>query len=74
VREFELTKDDHWRRFRIQWANFINANTSKKGNRVKPKDLIRLPEDDLQDAPLVTPDIEAMKKRFGKKIKRKNGK
>jgi hypothetical protein len=75
VREFELVIDDNWRRFRIQWADFINANTSSKGKKVKPQDLIKLPEDDLINASEVkTPDMEAMKRRFGTKIKSKNGK
>jgi hypothetical protein len=75
VRELQITSDDHWRRYRIQWADFINANTSKKSNKVKPQDLIKLPEDAKQNKATVTPDIESVKKKLGSKIKkRKDGK
>ena len=64
----------HWARFRIQWADFRNANRSKKDRVLNPKDLIKLPFDDLVKKEQHTPDIEAVKKKFGPNVKKKNGK
>jgi hypothetical protein len=59
-----------WARFRIQWADFRNANRSKKGKVVKPTDLIQLSFDDR--VPMYHEiDIEAIKRRFGSKIKKR---
>jgi hypothetical protein len=64
----------HWQRFRIQWADFRNANRNKGSSPVKPSDLIRLPIDDKVKENIKTPDIEAVKKKFGPNVKKKNGK
>ena len=70
----KIQSDDAWARFRIQWADFRNANTSKRGKRVQPSDLIRLPIDDEMKRLKInktTPDLEAVKKKFGPKLKKK---
>lgn len=69
----ELLKEvqrEEWRRFRLQWADFRNANRGKKGRTFKPQDLIRLPEDDRVPE-YHEIDIEAIKRRFGSKIKKR---
>jgi hypothetical protein len=53
-----------WARFRIQWADFRNANRGKKQKPVKPQDLIRLTMDDRVPE-YHEIDIEAVKRRFG---------
>lgn len=63
---------EEWRRFRIQWADFRNVNRGKKGKVVRPADLIRLPEDDRMPA-YHEIDIDAIKKKFGSKLKKKSG-
>lgn len=54
----------------MQWADFRNANRGKKGKIVRPQDLIKLPEDD-RVAEYHEIDIEAIKRKFGSKIKKK---
>lgn len=73
----EQRKEDQeleWLRFRIQWADFRNANRTKKGKIVKPQDLIKL-SFDVKERPAEYHEIdfEAVKRRLGSKI-RKNGK
>lgn len=63
---------DQWRRFRIQWADFRNANRGKNSPAVFGHQLYRLPEDDRKPE-YHEIDIEAMKRRFGSKIRKKNG-
>lgn len=65
--------EDNWRRFRIQWADFRNANRRKGDRAVFGYNLIRLPEDDRKPE-YHEIDMEAMKRRFGSKLKPKNGK
>jgi hypothetical protein len=61
-----------WDRFRISWADFRNANRGKKGKIVRPYDLIRFPEDDRVPE-YHEIDIDAIKRRFGSKLKKKRG-
>jgi hypothetical protein len=74
VRQEEILalNNDHWRRFRIQWADFRNANRGKNTPAVFGHQLYHLPEDDRKPE-YHEIDIEAMKRRFGSKIK-KHGK
>lgn len=73
--ELKAIDDSHWARYRIQWADFRNANRGKKDKAVKPQDLIKLSFDDLVNDNIKTPDIDAIKKQFGSKVKKKkNGK
>lgn len=64
---------NEWRRFRIQWADFRNAHRTKKGKVVRPSDLIKLPDDDRKPE-YHEIDMDAIKRRFGSKIKNKRGK
>lgn len=69
----DLRKEDQeleWARFRIQWADFRNANRSKKSKTVKPSDLIKLSFDDRVPE-YHEIDIEAIKRRFGSKLKKR---
>jgi hypothetical protein len=63
-----------WARFRLQWADFRNANRSKKGRTVKPSDLIRIPFIDDHVPEYHEIDMDQIKRRFGSKIKKKGGK
>lgn len=65
-------EEGHWARYRIQWADFRNANRGKSGRIVNGKDLIRLSVDEMLPE-YHKIDIDAIKKRLGSKIK-KNGK
>lgn len=71
--EIIAINQDHWRRFRIQWANTLNINRRKGAPAVFPHQLYRLPEDDRKPE-YHEIDIEAMKRRFGSKLKKKDGK
>ena len=74
--QMELRREDEelaWARFRIQWADFRNANRTKKTKPVKPSDLIKLSFDDRVPE-YHEIDMEAIKKRFGSKLKKKRGK
>lgn len=69
----ELRKEHEyaeWARFRIQWADFRNANRGKKGKVVRPTDLIKLPFDDRVPE-YHEIDMEAIKRRFGSKLKKR---
>jgi hypothetical protein len=67
----EKREEAHWARFRIQWANFINANFKKK---VKPQDLIKLSFDKEKEEKKVKPmTTKEMKQMFGAKFKKLNG-
>jgi hypothetical protein len=68
----ERMEESHWVRMRIQWVQFHNANYKQK---VKPGDLLKLPGDEKPAKNQVTPDIEAVKKKFGAKAtkRKKNG-
>lgn len=68
--EIIAINQDNWRRFRIQWADFRNANRGKGSPAVFGHQLYRLPEDDRKPE-YHEIDIEAMKRRFGSKIKPK---
>lgn len=60
-----------WARFRIQWADFRNANQKKK---VKPQDLIELPFDKEKNQKKVVPmTSKEMKQLFGTQFKKLNG-
>lgn len=59
-----------WRRFRIQWSDFRNANRGKNKRPVNPSDLIKLPEDE-RPAKYHEIDMDAVKRRFGSKIKKR---
>lgn len=63
-----------WARFRIQWADFRNANRGKKGKIVKPEDLIKLSFDTDRKAEYHEIDFDAIKKLLGSKVKKKDGK
>lgn len=65
-------EEANWARFRIQWADFRNVNRKKNSKAVRPQDLIRLSVDDRK-AEYKEIDIEAIKRRFGSKIKKKSG-
>lgn len=62
-----------WARFRIQWADFRNANRGKRSKQVRPADLIKLPFDDRVPEYREI-DMDAIKRKFGSKIKKKRGK
>jgi hypothetical protein len=70
--ENKFFQEMEWLRFRIQWADFRNANRGKNGKVALGTDLIRLSFDDRQ-AEHHEIDMDAMKKRFGSKL-RKRGK
>lgn len=62
--------EQDWNRTRVMWATLININTGKKGKKVKPQDLIKLSIDD--NVPVYHKiDLEAIKRRFGSKIKKR---
>ena len=70
--DMQMRREDQempWARFRIHWAQFHNANFKKK---VKPSDLIRLSIDDRVPE-YHEIDMDAMKRRFGSKLKKKSG-
>lgn len=62
-----------WARFRIQWADFRNANRRKNGKVVRPQDLIKLSFDTDRVAEYHEIDMNAIKRRFGSKIKKRGG-
>ena len=66
-------EEGKWARFRIQWADFRNANRGKNSKVYHGTDLIRLSIDDRVPE-YHEIDIDAIKKRLGSKIKKKNGK
>lgn len=71
--EMDLRREDQeleWARFRIQWADFRNANRSKKSKIVRPSDLIKLSFDERVPE-YHEIDIEAIKRRFGSKLKKR---
>ena len=70
--EKKLFQEYEWARFRLGWADFRNANRGKNGKTVKPHDLIRLSFDERVPE-YHEIDMEAIKRRFGSKIKKKNG-
>lgn len=70
--EKKQLEEANWARFRIQWADFRNVNRKKNSKAVRPQDLIRLSVDDRK-AEYKEIDIEAIKRRFGSKIKKKSG-
>lgn len=75
VAEFMMTEENHWARFRIQWADFRNAHSSKKSKTYRPTDLIKLSFDKPVTEQKATPNIEEVKRKFGSKVKgRNNGK
>lgn len=63
-------EEGRWARFRIQWADFRNANRGKNGRVVHGKDLIRLSIDDRVPE-YHEIDIDAIKRRLGSKIKKR---
>lgn len=73
MQELKAIDEGHWARFRIQWADFRNANSSKKSKTVKPTDLVKLSFDERSPDEIVIPDIEAVKRKFGAKLKKKDG-
>lgn len=73
--EAEKAKEEgHWARARIHWADFRNANRAKKSKVVNPQDLIKLSFDQDRKAEYHEIDIDALKRKFGSKVKKKNGK
>lgn len=72
VEEQKAFQESEWLRFRISWADYRNSNRGKNGRIVSGQDLIRLSFDDRVPE-YHEIDIEAIKRRFGSKIKKKNG-
>lgn len=71
--QMELRKEEQemdWARFRLQWADFRNANRGKKQKVVRPQDLIRLSFDDRVPE-YHEIDIDAIKRKFGSKLKKR---
>lgn len=67
---WELSENAKWERFRIQWADFRNVNRKKNAKAIRPQDLLKLPYDDkLPQYHEI--DMEAMKRKFGSKIKKR---
>lgn len=67
-------QEQEWARFRIGWADFRNVNRKKRGKIVYPTDLIKLSFDTDRQAKYHEIDMDAIKRRFGSKIKKKRGK
>jgi hypothetical protein len=70
--EKRAIEEGHWARFRIQWADFRNVNRGKSKKIVRPDDLIKLSFDQKERvAEYHEIDMDALKRRFGSKIKKK---
>lgn len=72
IEEQKAFQEAEWLRFRISWADYRNANRGKNGRVVSGQDLIKLSFDDRVPE-YHEIDIEAMKRKFGSKLKKKNG-
>lgn len=73
VQRLEAIEEGHWARFRIQWADFRNANKGKNEPMVEPQDLIRL-SFDKEKVPEKKLSFKEAKEQFGSRIKRDGGK
>ncbi len=72
VEQKKSVEEARWARFRLQWADFRNANRGKNSRTVSPQDLIKLSFDDRVPE-YHEIDISAIKRRLGSKLKKKNG-
>jgi hypothetical protein len=71
IRQLEVIEEGHWARYRIQWADFRNANPGKNAAIVKPQDLIKL-SFDTDDTPEEKMTFKQAKERLGSRLN-KNG-
>lgn len=71
MQRVEAIEEGHWARFRIQWAQFRNANAGKNAMTVEPEDLIRLSFDKPEDVvPEKKLSFKEAKEQFGSRIKK----
>jgi hypothetical protein len=73
VQEIKAIDDGHWARFRIQWADFRNANKGKSDTPVEPEDLIKLPFDKEKKEEQKPLSFKQAKAKLGSKFKRDGG-
>lgn len=74
MQQIQLIEHSHWARFRIQWADFRNANRSSNDPTVSPRDLIELPFDkEQEDEQVKPPSFKELKAQLGSKFKRDVG-
>lgn len=75
IQRFEAIEEGHWARFRIQWAEFRNANAGKNAMAVEPQDLIKLSFDKKEEVePEKKLSFKEAKAQFGSRIKRDGSK
>jgi hypothetical protein len=69
IERLELIDEGHWARFRIQWADFRNANRAEGDSPVEPQDLIKLRFDSDKKEPEKQPTFKELKGKLGSKFK-----